>query len=100
MSVTRQTKHGEQTNPADLFPLQPLVNTHVHIIPPKVWHDFLAIDWARAESVSILQQYQIDTVIIDRRRHGRLEKLLQKSAQYKLFYSNSEGQIWRSTTSD
>lgn len=98
MSETRLSNPSRVAIPESIFLLRPMVSTHVHVIPPAVWSDFLKIHHGEPDSPAILKRYQIDTVIVDRSRQQRLARLLAASEPFELIYQGSNGQVWQRIT--
>ena len=95
MSATRQTHALHPNDIETMFPFRPLVSTHVHVIPPAVWNDFLRLHWGRPSSLSILNRYQIDTVIVDCSRQRKLAERIETSQRFEKIYHDSTAQVWR-----
>ncbi|MEP3479463.1 MAG: hypothetical protein ABJZ55_09465 [Fuerstiella sp.] len=98
MSATRQADTQSPTSVEALFPFRPLVNTHVHVIPPAVWNDFLRLHSGRPSSLSLLNRYQIDTVIIDRSRQRKLAERVETSQLFDMIYQDAAAQVWQRIT--
>lgn len=94
-SATKRMTSGNAAGSGSLFPLQPMVSTHVHVIPPALWDDFLRLHYGRPSSSAVLQKYQIDTVIIDQGRQQKLAERIKESKKFEMMYSDSVGQVWR-----
>lgn len=76
------------------FPLKSMVSTHVHVISPEVWDDFLAIHLGESECIRLLDQYQINAIVLDRSRHGKLWETIRDSGQFAQTFSSKRCMLW------
>lgn len=75
--------------------MDPMVNLHVHVIPPEIWSDYLKIASGSPESEPTLSRYHIDLVVLDRHRHGRLASRLLETRNFTIIYEDSLAAIFR-----
>ncbi|MEQ9407854.1 MAG: hypothetical protein RIK87_09000 [Fuerstiella sp.] len=68
--------------------LQPMVNVHVHLIPVSVWSDYMRLMHGPPDWRTLLDRYNINMVIADRSRHGRLIRRLQNSTAFERQYED------------
>lgn len=75
--------------------VQSYINLHVHVIPEPVWQEYLSLLRGPADLSARLAQRNINLVVVDRRRHGRLRRQLQKSGDFSQIYDDPQGTVFR-----
>lgn len=88
MSETRRIPVPDHASRKAAFPLKVMVGTHVHVIPPQVWNDFLSVHEGRQNCLQILNKYRINVVVLDRKRHGKLWKAIKDSRNFHQIFSS------------
>lgn len=78
--------------------LRPMVNIHVHLIPPEVWSDYLRLIRGDSEWRACLQRYGIQTLVTDRRQHGPLIDRLQHSSEFQQVCQDGQSIIFRAVS--
>ncbi len=63
---------------------RPFVTMNLHLAPNPVWQDYLRISSAEDGWEEALDRYQVNTVIIERRRQARLMRALGDAADWRL----------------
>lgn len=74
---------------------QPMVNLHVHLMPRRLWTDYLQLAFGETRQQILLRRYDFDCVITDRRRNGRLIDLLRSSGNWQQVYVDQQVRIFR-----
>lgn len=69
--------------------LRVAVASHVHLIPPPVWNDYVRISNNAANSQELLDAYGYNLALIDFARRGPLITRLRKSAGWREIYSDN-----------
>jgi hypothetical protein len=75
--------------------LSPMVNLHVHVIPLEIWDDYLRLLQGPSDWESVLDQYGINLVIVDRNQQPRLWRRLAESEDWKSNYQDSQAGVFR-----
>jgi len=71
------------------------VYSHVHLIPRKLWHDYLSIMRCRDGWEEKLNHYQIDTIAVENRsRRKKLISQLKSSEQWQAAYHDRLGYVF------
>jgi hypothetical protein len=74
--------------------VRPMVNLHVHVIPPEVWSDYLRILNGPSDWDHLLDQYGINLVIIDKDHQPGLLKRLVGSEDWSAVYADNQGAVF------
>lgn len=64
------------------------VTSHAHLVPQPVWRDYRSISLGDKGCFGRLDDYAVNTVLIDRTRHHRLAARLARDARWKVAYSD------------
>lgn len=75
--------------------LSPMVNLHVHVIPVEIWDDYLRLLQGPSDWESVLDQYGVNLVIVDRNQQPRLWRRLAESEDWKSLYQDSQAGVFR-----
>jgi hypothetical protein len=67
---------------------QPFLDGRIEIHPPQVWLDYLTITFPGAEWQSLLDQYAVSTVVLDRRAEADLARLLAADPGWRQTYED------------
>ncbi|MEZ6131933.1 MAG: hypothetical protein R3C59_25005 [Planctomycetaceae bacterium] len=79
--------------------LKLMVNLHVHLIPPAVWADYLALIRGDDEWQERLRQYKISTVITSKATDGRLIQRLTASDRFCRQYEDNQAVVFALSSS-
>ncbi|MBL8851470.1 MAG: hypothetical protein JNG89_17435 [Planctomycetaceae bacterium] len=74
--------------------LPAFVNSHAHVIPTDVWNDYMQISHAGEGWEFGLDQYGINTVLIDQRVRGPLIASLKRNARWRIDYEDDVAAIF------
>jgi hypothetical protein len=64
--------------------IEPMVHSHVHLITPEVWQDFLAIDAGKPDWLSVADRHRLRYLVISRLRHEHLAQLIIASPRCRI----------------
>ncbi|MSR56811.1 MAG: hypothetical protein EXS05_03965 [Planctomycetaceae bacterium] len=64
------------------------VTSQAHLVPRPVWRDYRSISFGEPGCLDRLDDYGIDTVLVDRSRHHRLAARLSRDARWKFAYGD------------
>ncbi len=73
----------------------PLVHCHVHLIPPGVWEDFLALERASPQWVQLADKYPLDYLIVHRRENPHLAAVLERHPRSEVLWKDSQALLVR-----
>ena len=65
----------------------------VHLLPPRVWKDYLLIANGQATADAMLTRYRANTVIIDKKMQTSLLRAISSSANWEVTYEDDVGLI-------
>jgi len=85
---------GDYVQWAGIAGLPAFVNSHAHLIPADVWGDYMQISHAGEGWEFGLDQYGINTVLIDQRVRGPLIASLKRNSRWRLEYEDSVAAIF------
>ncbi|MDG1895508.1 MAG: hypothetical protein P8J37_11400 [Fuerstiella sp.] len=74
--------------------LKPMVNLHVHVIPEKVWTDYVRLLDGPADWDGLLDRYGINFVIADKIRNAALIQNIRESPDYETQYEDVQAAIF------
>jgi len=69
--------------------------SHVHLLPPDVWQDYLAVTRAGKGWNEILARRNVDLVMIDAVRHAALAQALRRHEGWRITYEDERANIFR-----
>lgn len=95
MSETREClpqANGEQRL---RFRIRPMVSTHVHVIPPKVWNHFLAIHQGHRLSLKFIDDYKINVLIVERQRQTALLNQLRRARSFSAIFECRQAVVFQ-----
>ena len=76
--------------------MQVFVNSHAHLVPTEVWKDYLLISSAGGNWEQKLDQYSVNTVVVDVAQRAALIKALAlKKDVWELTYEDGVGAVYR-----
>ena len=76
--------------------MQVFVNSHAHLVPSEVWKDYLLISAAGGNWEQKLDQYSVNTIVVDVAQRGPLIKALKlKKDVWELSYEDGVGAVFR-----
>ena len=70
---------------------RPLVFTHVHLAHPSVWRDYKHVFAAGEAWLEIVDKHEIDYLVLDRKRNGKLARLAAASPRCRVIYEDGQG---------
>lgn len=74
--------------------LQVMMTTNaVHIVPSKVWRDYLAISGGLPNMHSLLAKYRINTIIVHKELQADLYRVIRQSLSWKIIYEDDLGLV-------
>jgi hypothetical protein len=68
----------------------PVVHCHVHLIPPEVWADFLALERASPQWPQLADKYQLDYLIVHRQENPQLAAALLRHPRAEVLWKDSQ----------
>jgi hypothetical protein len=74
--------------------VQVFVTSHVHVIPPAVWQDYRQFSQARGDWEAGLDRYGVNSILLDRRKHARLESALGASNGWRIAYDDPQAVLF------
>ncbi len=87
---------GDYLNWAGPQGMQVFLNSHAHLVPREVWLDYLSVGAASANWDQKLDQYSVNTIVIDAAKHGALIKAIKlKKDVWELSYEDGVGAVFR-----
>lgn len=74
--------------------LQVLVTTNaVHVVPAKVWHDYLAIARAVPGFERRLERYRVNTIVVCKTMQTQLQKAVEGMSGWEVVYEDKVGMV-------
>lgn len=74
--------------------MQPFVTSNIHLVPPRVWQDYLQMLNAGGDWQRLLDRYAIATVITDKAEQPRLNARLREADDWQSVYDDDQAQIF------
>lgn len=74
--------------------VQPLVNSHAHLLSTSLWQDYLAVIDVEPGWQATLDQYGVETVLLDHRRLRGLAASLEADSSWRSVYRDAHAEIW------
>ena len=74
-----------------------LVTSHVHLVPRELWKDYLAISSGTDDAVELLDQYAVNTVLVNPRR-AKLVDVLEESSEWLVVFDNKRSRVYQRTS--
>ena len=74
--------------------LQPFVTTNLHLVPRRVWRDYLAIANAQPGWERALDRYATTFVVVDRSSQPLLARAIRSADGWVLRYEDEQGQVY------
>jgi hypothetical protein len=65
----------------------------VHVVPPRVWRDYLHIANAMDSTETLLTRYRINTVVVCKKMQQGLERLISTSPNWDVTYEDDVGLV-------
>lgn len=65
----------------------------IHLLPPQVWNDYLAIAQAEGGLSDRLDRYRINTVLISEKLQPKLKRSMESLAGWKIVYEDEVGSV-------
>ena len=76
--------------------MQVFLNSHAHLVPREVWQDYMSVGAASANWEQKLDQYSVNTIVVDAAKHGALIKSVKlKKDVWQLTYEDGVGAVFR-----
>ena len=69
-------------------------DSHVHLVPHKIWFDYLRIAGGASSAARLLDEYHIDLIAIDRELQPYLIQRLQANPKWKVVYEDARARIY------
>lgn len=63
----------------------------VHVAPPRVWKDYLALARAEPGFETLLDRYRVNTIIVQKERQVRTARLVRKLTGWEITYEDDLG---------
>lgn len=73
---------------------RPMVGTNIHLIPPRVWQDYMRVQASLSGWIHVLDRYRIDTVVLDRARQEAQTGVLRRSAEWALVHEDPQAVVF------
>ena len=74
--------------------VQPLLNSHAHLLPTSLWQDYLAVIYVEPGWQETLGKYRVDTVLLDHQRLRGLAVELEADPAWRSVYRDTHAEIW------
>lgn len=68
-------------------------NTHMHLIPPRVWADYQKIGLLRPGWQELLEQYHADTLVISKPQHYVMARDIRQVSGWTIQYEDENGLV-------
>lgn len=75
--------------------IRPFVTTHVHLVPPEVWRDYLHIAQARPGWEARLRRYGVELLVVDRRLQADLLAAAAENPRWQPVYADEQAVVFR-----
>jgi len=73
---------------------RPMVATNIHLIPARVWADYIRVQNSLSGWMNVLDRYRIDTVILDRARQEAQAGVLRRSDDWGLVHEDRQALVF------
>ena len=70
--------------------VKPLVYSHVHLVAPSVWTDYLLIYQGVSNWLELADRYQLDYLVLSRQRNGRLRRSIERHPRAEILYQDQQ----------
>lgn len=67
---------------------EPFVTSNIHLAPPQVWRDYLRVMAVRSGWDGVLDRYDIDTVVVDKKEQETFFGVLNRSEDWSRRYED------------
>lgn len=74
--------------------LEPMVNLHVHVIPERVWSDYLKLMNGPSDWDGLMDEYGINMAVVNKQRQGPLVRRLKESSDWTASYEDVQGIVF------
>ena len=74
--------------------VKPFANLHVHVIPPRIWQEYIKLITGTAGWNERLRLYDINTVIVDKLRYPLLAKLVIRNGTYDRVFDDHQASVY------
>jgi hypothetical protein len=74
--------------------LQVFADSHVHLLPPEVWEDYLAIVGVVDGWEELLSKYDVQTIVLDRWYRWKLISRIEASPRWQRVHQDSFAAIY------
>jgi len=75
-----------------------LFGSHVHLLPPDLWRDYLAVVRRSADWSTVLDRLEVQTVVLDRAGRPGLMAEIDQHPGWQRVYEDGLGAIWHRRT--
>jgi hypothetical protein len=102
--MCRHQIHGRITAPMDWADyliwrtrgaVEPLVHSHVHVVSPAVWRDFLAVDRGRDDWLAIAERHGLRYLVVSRSRNRQLLGHLAGNTRCRLVHEDRQALVFQ-----
>ena len=70
------------------------MNSHAHLLSTSLWQDYLAVIDVEPGWQATLDQYGVETVLLDHRRLRGLAASLEADSSWRSVYRDAHAEIW------
>jgi hypothetical protein len=74
--------------------LEVFAASHAHLLPPPVWQDYIRVITLDEGWQKILEQYRVNTVVVDDDQHAALADALRADPQWSLAYKDETALVF------
>lgn len=74
--------------------LEPMVNLHVHVIPERVWNDYMRMINGPSDWNGLMDEYGINLAIVDKARQAALLQRIKESPDWREEYSDRQAAVF------
>lgn len=71
------------------------IDTRIELYPPAQWGDYLALSYARYDWEAILEQYEVNTLLLERERQQPLIEAAMQSPAWERCYQDEQAVIFQ-----
>lgn len=74
--------------------LEPMVNLHVHVIPERVWSDYIRLINGPTDWNGLMDEYGINLAVSDKAKQAALVKRIRESADWSVSYEDRQAVVF------
>ncbi len=75
--------------------MRPWITSNIHLIPPRLWQDYVQVWQVHAGWERTLQRHRIETAIVDKNMQRQLYQAMQNSRSWQPVYDGPDGAVFR-----